>query len=121
MPAKKPAAKKKPTRPSQSADDPQFGRIEIERDGGNLVIGHVVVMNLAAGAATDNVRVRELGAQLVITSSARQRLAIAKKEDEIAVGTVTRWGRPAGVLAPRKLSHAHDGDPSFCTSFGRTL
>jgi hypothetical protein len=101
------------------AGDPQCRRIEIERDGRNLVIGHVVVTNLAAGAATDNVRARKLGAKLVVTGSARQRLATAKEKDEIAVGAFTRWGSPAVVLAPRKLNHAHDGDASFVSRLAK--
>jgi hypothetical protein len=67
----------------------------------------VVVANLTAGAAAQNVRVREHRPQFVIARAARQRWASAEQKDQIGVVSVGGNGGPAGGRAPGQLIDAH--------------
>ena len=87
--------------------DAEFGRIEADCGGGDLVVGNVVVVYLPAGAAAENVSGRKHRAQFAIASAARQRLPGTEKENQISIGAIAGNSSPAGGLAPGQLSHAH--------------
>jgi hypothetical protein len=71
------------------------------------VVGDILVVDLTAGAAADDMGVWKHRPQFVIAIATRQNLAFAKEKNQIAVSIVAGGGRPPGVLAPGKLRHAH--------------
>ena len=91
------------------ASDAEAGRIEADCRGGDLVVVDVVVVDLPAGAAAENVSGRKHRAQFAITSAARKRLPRTEKENQVSVGAIAGNSGPTGVLAPTQLSHAHGG------------
>ena len=75
--------------------------VEADRNSGDLFVSDVVVADLTACAASENVRARKHGAQLAIARAAGERLPGTKKKHEIGFGPVAGSAFPARALAPR--------------------
>ena len=86
----------------------QVGRVETNCGGGNLFVGHVLIANLPASAAAEDMRGRETSR--AIPHSARRKPAPASAEEENQdpqFGALAGSNGPAGGLAPRHLRYAH--------------
>jgi hypothetical protein len=89
------------------AHQPQFGAVETDSSGDDVVVGKIVIANLTAGTATQNMRVRKHCPEFVITFAACQRPAPTKVENEIGVSSASRNRAPTGGLVPGELIYAH--------------
>src|SRR4029077_12703630 len=61
------------------------GGFEAQRAGGNFVVADVVVVDLSARAASDDMRVRKQLSQLIVARGVRERLPRAEIQDELGL------------------------------------
>ena len=80
-----------------------------ETDGGgdDFVIVDVVIVDLSAGAATQNMSGGKHAAQLLVAGAAGQRIAAAEIEHQRRRARIVAQRRPARTLVPDDLLNAH--------------
>ncbi len=79
----------------------------MDRERGDLVVDDIVIVNLPAGAAADDIRFREDCVQLVKARFVRERAPGAEIEHEIGAVAFAEIARPGPGRAPSQFFGTH--------------